>query len=303
MKKFTLDDMPQMSDKVAIVTGANSGLGFYTALGLASADCKVILACRNEHKAKIAIDDIKSRIPDAKLDFIALDLASLESVAGFIKAWQVRKEQKLDILINNAGVMNLPNRTLTKNGFEMQFGTNHLGHFALTIQLLPFLKQAKAPRLIVMSSMAAYYGKIKLDNLNSEKSYSPMKAYSQSKLANLIFALTLAKKEPWLTSLAVHPGIAYTDIQRYNKGIFGIIMRSIPKIVGQSVEDGALPSLYTASSKAVVSGKFYGPEGKGPMSLPNKGSAIEVAIPKHALDDKTAKSLWKLSAKLTNISI
>jgi NAD(P)-dependent dehydrogenase (short-subunit alcohol dehydrogenase family) len=207
-------EVPSQLGRTAIVTGATGGLGYETALALAKAGAEVVLTGRDDRKGASAIEKIGREVPDAKAAYEHLDLASLASVADF--AQRMRARQSLDLLINNAGVMALPRRQTTADGFEMQFGTNYLGHFALTARLLPLLRRASEPRVVNVSSLAHRTGFIHFDDLQGVRVYSPWKAYGQSKLATLMFALELQRRSDaagWnLTSNAAHPGFARTGL-------------------------------------------------------------------------------------------
>lgn len=215
MTDWSIDQIPPMAGKHAVVTGATGGLGFETAFALAGAGAEVVLTGRNDAKGSEAIDRICERYPHAIVSYETLDLASLASVAAFVRRFGAMYTS-LDLLINNAGVMALPVRQTTADGFEMQLGTNYLGHYALTAQLLPFLRRANTPRVVNLSSLAHRSGKIDFDDLQGTAPYSPMKAYTQSKLAMLIFAIELQRRSDangWgLMSNAAHPGFARTDL-------------------------------------------------------------------------------------------
>lgn len=292
MNKFTSNDISDLSGKTILITGGNSGIGFQTALVLAGKGADVIIGCRSIKNAEKAIADIKYIYPNAKVSSVIFDLASLKSIQKFTDDWDI---SKLDILINNAGVMNISNRTETLDGFEMQFGVNHLGHFALTLGLLPYIQKSQNPRVVTVASTGAYAGKIDFNNLNSEKKYRRMGAYTASKLANVMFANELANRYPNILSVAVHPGAATTNLQRHSDD--DVLMNSIGnflmKLMGQSQADAALPSLYAATSPDIVTNKFYGPVEKF-----NKGGAGIVKTPKRAKNEDVAKKLWDVSEKL-----
>ena len=226
MSGFTVNDMPSQVGKRAVVTGANSGIGYETALALAHAGAEVILAVRSEQKGREALAKIRALSPQAKVRLELLDLSKLASVAEFSRRLNA-EGQPLDILINNAGVMMLPQRQLTAEEFEMQLGVNYLGHFALTAQLLPLLRKAPAPRVVNLSSLMHRVGKIHFDDLQLERGYTPTKAYAQSKLAPLMFALELQRRSDasgWgLMSNAAHPGIATTELIANGQGSEGFV--------------------------------------------------------------------------------
>lgn len=302
MTGWTTSDIPSQTGKIAIVTGANSGIGYPTALELARAGAQVIIAGRSEAKGLAAAAAITAELPAAKISFELLDLASLASVASFA-ARVSASLPNLDILINNAGVMMLPVRQTTQDGFEMQFGVNYLGHFALTAQLLPLLRKAAAPRTVQLASLAHRGGKIDFADLQRTK-YSPTQVYNQSKLAMLIFALELQRRSDangWnILSTAAHPGFAQSELvaNGMGNGFAGAVTKQIVKLFGQSSAGGALPTLYAATAPQAVPGGYYGPTGfqelKGPPGI--------AVIKPQALDLNTAKRLWEVSEALTKTS-
>ena len=300
MSNWTAKDISSQAGRLAIVTGANSGIGFETALELARAGAAVIVASRSEPKGSAAVARVKAAVPGADVRFEALDLASLVSVAGFAER-VLAAGRPIDILVNNAGVMMLPRRQVTADGFEMQLGTNYLGHFALTGHLLPLLAQAKA-RVVQLSSIAHRRGQIDFDDLQSAQSYKPTKAYGQSKLAMLMFALELQRRSDaagWgLTSVAAHPGFASSALMANGMGgaaarIGGVVVR----IIGQSAAAGALPTLFAAAAP-VSPGGYYGPQGW----LEIKGPPGVAKIEPQALDLAAARRLWDVSAQLTGVT-
>jgi NAD(P)-dependent dehydrogenase (short-subunit alcohol dehydrogenase family) len=298
--KWTAADIPSQSGRRAIVTGANSGIGFHAALELARSGAEVVVPARTEAKTLDARTRICAQVPGGKVETAILDLADLASVRSFA-ASQV--ERPLDLLINNAGVMAIPQRELTVDGFERQFGTNYLGPFALTALLLPALLRTEKPRVVTVSSSAAKMGKIKFDNLQSERSYSPMwGAYAQTKLADLMFAVELQRRIEaagmTLMSVACHPGYAITNLQStITGGPMKLLSTLLAPIVSQDAAHGALPTLYAAVSAEAQPGGYYGPD--GPLEL--KGSPVAVPIPSHAKDAAVAKRLWTVSEELTGV--
>jgi NAD(P)-dependent dehydrogenase (short-subunit alcohol dehydrogenase family) len=300
MAPWTVADIPLQSGKFAIVTGANSGIGYDTALELARAGAEVIVATRSAKRGEAAVERIQAALPRALVRFEVLDLASLASVrhfAGRIKA----NHGTLDILVNNAGVMALPRRRLTVDGFETQLGVNFLGHFLLTALLLPLLMKAEAPRVVQISSIAHRRGKIALDDLQAEKSYKPWRVYQQSKLAMLMFALELQRRSDaggWgITSLAAHPGIALTELAANGPGQRSLTARFWPILghfVAHSSADGALPTLFAATAPDAVPGGYYGPTGFKEFRGPPGVAKIE---PK-AQDAAVAKALWTAAERL-----
>jgi NAD(P)-dependent dehydrogenase (short-subunit alcohol dehydrogenase family) len=300
--KWTIADIPSQTGKLAVVTGANSGIGWYTALELARANGEVILTARTEAKGRDAVDRIFQQLPQAKVRWEILDLASLASVRAF--AAKVSTAPKLDLLINNAGVMAIPQREITEDGFERQFGTNFLGHFALTGLLFPALLRAPAPRVTTVSSGAARMGlqRIRFEDIQWEHGYKPWAAYCQSKLADLMFALelssrTAAKKIP-LLSTAAHPGFAHTNLQTSGPGKAQARMFTfLAKIMSQDAASGALPTLRAATETGVAPGSYY-----GPSRFELKGDPVLVSIPKPAQDEAAAKKLWEVAESLTKAS-
>jgi NAD(P)-dependent dehydrogenase (short-subunit alcohol dehydrogenase family) len=301
--KWTAADIASQAGKTALITGANSGIGFQAALELARHGAHVLLGCRNAAKGKAALTRLQVEAPGASAEVVELDMASLASIHAFAKAFAARGV-KLDLLINNAGVMALPKRELTVDGFERQFGTNHLGHFALTGLLMPELLAAPAPRVVTVASLAHRNGKIELDNLNSEKSYKPWDAYGESKLANILFARELDKKAraagSKLVSLAVHPGVSVTNIFENGPGGSGMkakIFKLLAPVLMQPDAAGALPTLFAATSPAARGGEYIGPDGFKEM----KGAPVVVTPRPNALDDAAADRLWTASEQLTGV--
>lgn len=294
---WRLSDIRDLKNKVAVVTGSNSGLGFEVAKALALKNCSVILAVRNLDKGSIAIESIKKIHPTSNLHLYKLDLTDLSSIQNFSE--NVKKDFKgIDFLINNAGVMNVP-YSRTVDGFETQFGGNHLGHFALTGRLLDFINENG--RVVTVSSFLASRGIINFDDLNSEKYYSASKSYSQSKLANLIFALELQKRLEKqgknISSLAAHPGYSSTNLfSKDNVGLFSLIMEISSKIFAQSASQGAFPILRAALDENAKGGEFY-----GPAFLNIRGRPVKVPVFKNALDPNIAERLWKISEELTKV--
>ncbi len=267
MTDWTTADIPTLNGKTAVVTGATGGLGYETAMVLAGAGAIVILAGRSDAKGLRAIEGICARFPGALIAYEHLDLASLASVADFTRRFAAGNEQ-LDLLVNNAGVMALPKRRQTEDGFEMQLGTNYLGHYALTARLLPQLRRAKAPRVVNLSSLAHRSGAINFDDLQGKHSYRPWRAYCQSKLAMLMFSLELQRRSDaagWgVRSMAAHPGFARTDLIANGPGADTFqwrIGRLLQPLFSQSAAEGALPTLFAATSPTAESGGYYGPNG------------------------------------------
>ncbi len=303
-KAWTLDSIPPLNGKTVIVTGANSGLGFHTAKTLAAKGACTLLACRNQSKAEKAKEKIQQEHPEATLELLPLDLADLGSVREFAAAF-TESHEKLDILINNAGVMAIPRQT-TKDGFETQFGVNHLGHFALTGRLIEPILRSAPSRIVSLSSGMHYTGKMDFADLQSEKRYGKWKAYGQSKLANLLFALELQRRleehHPDVISLSCHPGYADTNLQKVGPEMAGssLAQRSwgfVNKVVAQDAAIGAHPTLYAATGN-VKGGEYYGPGGIGGQ----RGTPPKKARPSaRARNKKTAAELWEVSCELTGV--
>jgi NAD(P)-dependent dehydrogenase (short-subunit alcohol dehydrogenase family) len=305
MEKWTYKDIPDQKGRVAIVTGANSGLGFYTTKGLAEKGCEVIMACRNIEKAEEARAELLSGIPDAKLRVMKLDLSSLKTVRGFSDS--IKKEySRLDLLINNAGLMAIPYRK-TDDGFEMQFGVNHLGHFALTGLLIDKLNETTDSRIVSVSSSAHNFGVIRFDDINWDKKYNKWGAYGMSKLANIYFIHELADRisSRGIGTCAVlaHPGYADSKLIEKGpemKGRKFIIKagRLANKLIAQSSEMGALPTLYAATSAEAAHRNFYGPGGFAGM----KGFPEQAFPNKKKISKVNQEKLWDLSESLTGVS-
>lgn len=294
MQKWTTANIPHQSGTLALVTGANSGLGYETARALAAKGAEVIMACRNLEKGNAASTQIQNENPNAKLVLMQLDLGSLASVRSFVN--EVRtKYDHIDLLINNAGIM-VPPYGKTVDGFETQFGVNHLGHFALTSLLLDLVLNTKNSRIVNVSSQAHTMGKINFDDLQSEKRYVSWLAYGQSKIANLYFTYELQRKlsaaGKATICLAAHPGYAATNLQG-NSGIFNWMN----SFMAQSQEMGALPSLFAATSPEVNGADFIGPHALGGW----RGYPVKVKSNKLSYDEAIAARLWDVSEELTGI--
>jgi NAD(P)-dependent dehydrogenase (short-subunit alcohol dehydrogenase family) len=295
---WDVQDIPDQTGRVAIVTGANSGLGFVTARELARAGERVVLACRNLDKGHAAIDRIRAAVPEAQVQLEELDLASLASVRGFADRFKATHDG-LDLLINNAGVMGTPRRR-TADGFELQFGTNHLGHFALTTALLETMEGRDDARVVTLSSTAHKMGRINFDNLNGDRHYFRWNAYGQSKLANLLFALELDRRlraaGSTVMSLAAHPGYAATNLQSAGPPLFDrLVMVASNALIAQSDEMGALPILYAATQPGLEGGTYVGPD----SFREQRGHPTIVQPNGRARDPETARRLWEVSERLT----
>jgi NAD(P)-dependent dehydrogenase (short-subunit alcohol dehydrogenase family) len=305
---WTEDEIPDLTGTTAIVTGANSGLGFVTAAQLAAHGAAVTLAVRDAGRGAAAVERMRGRLPDAELNVRVLDLASLDSIARFAADFSAGAG-RLDLLVNNAGVMNLPRRE-TADGFEMQFGTNHLGHFALTGRLLPLLLASSDARVVTLSSTVHRIGKMNFDDPMGTRRYRPWPAYGQSKLANLLFTGELqrravAAKVP-LRAMAAHPGFALTNLQTAGPAMRGAktttrrarLMATLTREFAQPAVWGALPTLYAATVPGLAGNSFVGPEGFGQQH----GHPIPVTRSKRAQNTDDARRLWTESERLTGVS-
>jgi len=304
--------VPDLAGKLAVVTGSNSGLGLGLTTRLAAAGADVIMAIRNRAKGDAAIEQIRATVPDAKLTIKSLDLSSLASVQALGEELNA-EGRPVDILINNAGIMQPPDRELTSDGYELQFGGNHLGHFALTGHLLPLLRAAGDPRVTTLSSLAARMGGINFDDLQWAKRYSPTRAYAQSKSANLMFAIELdrrSKRAGWgIVSNAAHPGFTKTNLQASGPShgkdsptllsrFYGA-SRQIASFMWQEVGDGILPALYGAVAPDAEGGVFYGPRGL----LEAAGGGVRHAhIPERCASEADSRRLWEISEQLTGVA-
>jgi NAD(P)-dependent dehydrogenase (short-subunit alcohol dehydrogenase family) len=302
--RWSATDIPDLTGKTVVVTGGNSGIGFEAARELARRRAHVILACRDLAKAGEAIAQIHALLPSVSLEAMPLDLASLASVHRFAHDFAARSTP-LDVLINNAGVMAIPYRK-TAEGFEMQLGTNHLGHFALTGLLLPALLAAPAARVVNVSSTAHKMGRINFADLQSEKSYGKWAAYGQSKLANLLFTYELQRRldgaKSRAISLACHPGYAATNLQATGPRMAGShLMESIMefgnRLFSQSAAMGALPTLYAATAHDAAGGDYIGPDG----FFENSGYPQKTTSTARSHDRQAARRLWEVSEQLTAV--
>jgi protochlorophyllide reductase len=293
--KWKLADMGDQSGKVALVTGANSGLGLVIATELARAGAKVLLGCRNPAKAADAVQKIAAAGVRQPVEILPMDLADLSSVATAAKTF-VESGRPLHMLINNAGLMAV-DESKTVDGFEMQFGVNHLGHFALTADLLPALLATPGARVVSMSSMGHRMGSMHFDDIMFEKKYDRWKPYFQSKLANLLFTAELharlQSQGHSLLALTSHPGGSRTDLGTEGKGFSNTMMRTLVPVFTQSAEIGAQPALRAATDPAAVGGQFYGPRWIG------VGHAVTETPSRNARNANDARRLWTLSEKLT----
>ncbi|NJO05505.1 MAG: SDR family NAD(P)-dependent oxidoreductase [Chloroflexaceae bacterium] len=306
MAKWTAASIPDQTGKVVVVTGANSGLGYETTLALARKGAHIVMACRNMQKGEVARNDIARQVPNASLDVQVLDLASLASVRAFAEAFNSRYQQ-LDILYNNAGIMGIPQRIETADGFEMQFGTNHLGHFALTGLLLDAILSAPNSRVVTTTSVVHHMGvgQIHFNDLQRKNSYQRWLAYGQSKFANLLFTLELQRKLTAIgsrtISVAAHPGYSATHLQTTGPGMGGTkielqVSEFINRYVAQSAAMGALPQLYAGTAPGVLGGDYYGPALAG-----FRGYPLQRYPNPAAFDAPLAAQLWNVSEELTGV--
>lgn len=300
---WTVNDIPDQTGRIALVTGANSGLGWETTLALARKNAHVIMTARNTSKGQAARAEILAQVPNASVEVMALDLADLQNIQAFSNAFKAKFGQ-LHMLINNAGVMGIP-RQETVDGFEMQFGTNHLGHFALTGRLLDVLLATPHSRVVTVSSSASYMGTINFDDLQSEKSYVRYMVYCQSKLANVLFAFELQRRltaaGSTTTSFAVHPGFAHTNLQSNTYTATGAAWERLSynimmPLFSQSAAMGALPQLYAATSPDIQLNQFI-----GPRFNPFRGYPRPLKAARAAYDPQTAQRLWEVSEQLTQV--
>ncbi len=304
MSQWTINDIPSQQGRIALVTGANSGLGLETTRALSMKGAHVIMACRNLEKASAAQAALKATVPNASLELVQLDLASLASIREFADKIQ-QTHDRLDLLFNNAGVMAIP-RKETSDGFEMQFGTNHLGHFALTGLLLPLLLATPQSRVVSTTSIARSMGKIDLADLNRKRAYGRWEAYGQSKLANLLFAFELQSRlsaiEAHTLSVAAHPGFSNTELQTTSATMTGSTLESalykiFMPVIAQSASMGALPQLYAATAPAIRGGELIGPAGFFSM----RGYPRLEPNYQREYNRSTAVRLWDASVQLTGV--
>jgi NAD(P)-dependent dehydrogenase (short-subunit alcohol dehydrogenase family) len=301
--RWTPAQLPDLTGRTAVVTGANSGVGLHTSLELARRGAYVVLACRDAGRGEQAVAEVRRQAPAAEVELGLLDLASLASVRTFA-GQLLGSHPRLDILVNNAGVMALPTRQVTADGFEMQIATNHLGHFALTGLLLPALLAAHA-RVVSVSSNAHQAGALNLADLHGERRYNPWTAYAQSKLANLLFTIELQRRADQaaveLTSAAAHPGLSATQLvlsgPGAGRGLFGTVIDAGNRLVAQSAEMGSWPILYAAAMPDVRGAEYFGPRGLGGW----RGAPVRITARATAYDPGAAAALWQHSAELTGV--
>jgi NAD(P)-dependent dehydrogenase (short-subunit alcohol dehydrogenase family) len=299
---WTASDIPDLTGRTAIVTGANSGIGFRAACELARHGARVTLTARDPGRGTTALDRLRAEVPGARVELGALDLADLDSVRAFAGGY----EGDLDLLVNNAGVMAVPLR-YTPDGFESQFGTNHLGHFALTGLLLPRLLARPGARVVTVTSGVHRAGRIDFEDLDAQRRYRKWSAYAQSKLANLLFTFELQRRADAagldLRAVAAHPGYAATNLQTAGPKLAGSRVAEagaavVSRLVGQSAAAGALPTLRAATDPAVRGGEVFGPS--GPLEL--RGAPTQVTVSKAARDRAVAARLWTVSEEKTGVT-
>jgi NAD(P)-dependent dehydrogenase (short-subunit alcohol dehydrogenase family) len=299
MAKWTVEDMPDQAGRTILVTGANSGLGLRSAEALASRGARVLMGCRNLEKAAVALEAVKKVAADAAPEIVPLDLADLDEVRACAQRLTDELDQ-LDVLMNNAGVMAIPHQR-TKQGFEMQFGTNHLGHFALTGLLLPILRQAHAPRVVTVSSVVHRAGRIRFNDWE-KKGYSRWFPYIQSKLAHLLFTSELQRRAAAagadLLAVAAHPGYAATNLSSGLATVYRLGAKFSDRLFAQPDRMGALPQLYAATMSYVGPDDYWGPDG----FMERRGWPKRVGRSRPARDGGAARRLWEASEKLTGIT-
>ncbi|MFI5754031.1 oxidoreductase [Streptomyces sp. NPDC051569] len=304
MNDWSPEHIPGQHGRLAVVTGANSGIGEITATELARAGAEVVLAGRSPGKLRDAADRLTASVPGARVRAEVLDLADLSSVAAFAGR-MTEPGRAIDLLVNNAGVMAVPERRTTADGFELTFGTNHLGHFALTGRLLPLLLKAPEARVVtvsaVIASSRAFTGG--LQDPQSERRYRPMGSYARSKLANILFAQELQRRADSagaaLTSVVIHPGSAFTGLQQHGSGFTQRLARlTLGRVVGSSPEAAALPSLYAATASGIRPGGYYGPAGARGGAA---GTPKPARLPGATTDTGLARKLWDDSEELTHV--
>ncbi|MDP2314651.1 MAG: oxidoreductase [Pseudomonadota bacterium] len=301
---WTPDSLPDLSDRTIVLTGANSGIGWEATRHLATRGARVVMACRNQEKGKDALARILEQLPTARLELAKLDLGSLASIRACAEDLKARFP-RIDVLVNNAGIMAIP-RALTEDGFEVQLGTNHLGHFALTGLLLDTLQRGEAPRVVSVASLAHQMGRIDFDDLMGERRYQKWAAYGQSKLANLLFTYELdrrlAARGIGIVAAACHPGYSSTNLhgvgpEQAKSAIAGAFFKMGHVVFGMSAEQGALPTVYAAAAPGVVGGDYVGPDGLFevwgyPKKVTSNAASKDVAV---------ASKLWEASERLTGV--
>ena len=302
MTRWSTREIPDQAGRRAIVTGANSGLGFQTAYALVAAGADVVLACRSPERGEAAAARIGTDLPAAKVSVSVLDTSSLASVRAFA-ARELAGGKPVDLLVNNAGIMAVPKRSVSADGLELQMATNYFGHYALTGLLLPSLLRAGAPRVVSVSSNAHKRGRLHLDDPQQESGYNAFKSYSQTKLAMLVYARELQRRAgavgSTLVSTAAHPGLATPAIGQYTAGPAKYAIPVIFRLLGQDDKQGALPQLYAAVAADAEPGGYYGPSGFSEL----KGPPAPAKVSPRVSDAAAAARLWALSGRLTGVTL
>ncbi len=297
---WTAADMPSQAGRIFVVTGGTSGMGYEDARALAAAGAQLVIAARNPERGQDAIARIQAEVPQARVQFEAVDLSDLASVRALGRRLEATLP-RVDGLINNAAIMAPAERGTSADGFEMQFATNYAGHFVLTAELLPLLRRSAAPRVVTLSSIAIHRGGVNFDDLQSEQTYEPMAAYAASKTACLMFALELQRRSDtagWgLQSMAAHPGVAVTELVARGPGLDSEQGRqwSAMRAQLQTAAQGAVPTLYAATAPDARGGQYYGPTGPNEVS----GPVGLATVPGGAGDPAAAGRLWTLTEQLT----
>jgi NAD(P)-dependent dehydrogenase (short-subunit alcohol dehydrogenase family) len=302
MADWTARDIPSLAGRTALVTGANSGIGYAACVEFARHGARVIMTARDARRGEHALHKLKAAVPNADVELRLLDLSDLHNVDQFA-ARLLAEGKPIDILVNNAGLM-MPPRGVTKQGFEMQIGVNHLAHFALTLKLLPLMRGRPDARVVTISSGLHKSGKVDFDDLHSERAYSPQGAYAQSKLANVYFGLELDRRlramGSSIKSILAHPGLASTNLgSSVAPGFHKSIMNVVIAVFAQGPDGGALPTLYAATMPGVEGGQFIGPKGRTEM----RGGAVVVQPSNLGKDPEIAKRLWEKSEELTGVRL
>ena len=299
---WQLNDLADQDGRTVVITGGNSGIGFEAAKALADKKVRVIIACRDANKANAACEQILVGNADASIEAVSLDLSSLQSVHACAEEINERCK-RLDVLINNAGVMGIPRRE-TEDGFEMQIGTNHFGHFALTQQLFPILRAAPGSRVVTVSSLAHHFGFINFLNLHGRMFYDPWMAYGQSKLANLLFTYELDRRCRTagvdMLAIACHPGVSSTNLGYASPRMLGsplgeTLVQLYSSMVAQSAAAGALPTLYAGFAPEACGGDYIGPDGLGEM----RGNPHKVSSSFMSRSETIARQLWQVTEEAT----
>jgi NAD(P)-dependent dehydrogenase (short-subunit alcohol dehydrogenase family) len=298
MTYWTPSDIPDQAGRTALITGGNSGIGLETARVLAMRGARVILAGRDHVKLDQAAEEVRAAAPKAEADTLVVDLSDLASVRK--AADRIAENETVDLLINNAGVMNLPQRMVTRDGFEMTIGTNHLGHFAFDAQAWPAVRRSAAPRVVTVSAIAARWPMGALNDLMSEERYRGMTAYAKSKRANLVYTIELARRTAGspITAVVVHPGSAVTNLQQNTRGAAKLLLPLARRVLMGSPEGAAWPTLYAATSPEIRSGQFIGPAGRDQTS----GSPAPTRLPRAADDPEEGARLWAWSQDRTGVT-